>query len=77
MAIILGLVLFDKVATAFLFMLVSARVLAVFAGLLSVRMLIVTYLTCALKYYMMQGEDEDELEVSMFQGGRVPLSESV
>jgi hypothetical protein len=76
MDIILGLVLFDKVVAAFLFMLVSMLVLAVFVVLSSVHVLIVTSSpTCALTYSMEQGGDE--LDVSMFQGGRVRLLESV
>ena len=78
MDIILGLVIFNKVVAAFLFMPVSKLVLAVFVVLSSVHVLIVTSSpTCALTYSMEQGEDEDEVDVSMFQGGRDRLLESV
>jgi hypothetical protein len=50
MDIILGLVLFDKVVVALLFMLVSILALAVFVVLSSVRALIVTSRTCTLTY---------------------------
>jgi hypothetical protein len=70
MDIILGLVLFDKVVAAFLFMLGSMLCLSLFVVLSSIRILIVTKDDeCACEC---NNKNELELDVSLFQGGRVP-----
>jgi hypothetical protein len=77
MDVILGLVLFDKIVMAFLFMLVSMLGLAIFVVVCSIRILVLSS--------MNNGDDEDDDEedevkdskkekliITRFEGGRVP-----
>jgi hypothetical protein len=73
MDVILGMVLFDKIVMAFLFMLLSMLGLAMFVVVCSIRVLVVLS--------MEDKEDDEEdveekeekkLAVSLFKGGRVP-----
>jgi hypothetical protein len=69
MDVILGMVLFDKIVMAFLFMLLSMLGLAMFVVVCSIRVLVVLS--------MEDKDDDDDVEekklaVSLFKGGRVP-----
>jgi hypothetical protein len=68
MDVILGMVLFDKIVMAFLFMLLSMLGLAMFVVVCSIRVLVVL----SMEDKEEDEEEEKKLAVSLFKGGRVP-----
>lgn len=79
MDVILGMVLFDKIVMAFLFMLISMLGLAMFVVVCSIRILVASSMDkdddddVDVKE---EAKDDKKLAVSLFQGGRVPNTQN-
>jgi hypothetical protein len=73
MDVILGMVLFDKIVMAFLFMLLSMLGLAMFVVVCSIRVLVVLSMDNGDEEGEVQDSKEEKLiSVGRFEGGRVP-----